>query len=421
MPTPTPRAKNPPWRYRFILRIVSPVFLGYTLWKTVKGGGSKYIVERLGLYPARKPQQITTAKQLWVHAASVGEVVTVLPLVKAWLASDDSAQVLFTTGTPTGYDILKKQGIGRITHRYLPIDLPGACRRFFAHSDISQGWIVETEIWPWLYSRSQQAGVKLTIINGRLSDKTSKQSTGLLAKSYRRAICEVRILARTAEDAKRFIALGADSRNVTIAGDLKYVTEDTQIGIETFIKQPFVLAASTHADEELNIAEAWKRVRGDNTLLVFAPRHPERAILVYNELLGRGFDVALRSVEASPSLQREVFIVDTLGELPLLYQQALATFVGGSLIKRGGHNIVEPARFACPTIVGPHTFNFVAMVSRMKDNNAIEIAQTASEVAIFLDNASQGSQAQQAMGRRAYAIAETDRHSMLKNYQTLLS
>ncbi|MFT6303677.1 MAG: 3-deoxy-D-manno-octulosonic-acid transferase [Pseudomonadales bacterium] len=420
MSTPTTRKKTPPWRYRILLRTLSPILLGYTLWKTIKGGDWRYLYERLGLYRFSILETHADNNKLWVHAASVGEVITVLPLVKSWLATVDKGQVLFTTGTPTGCEVLNKQDINGITHQYLPIDFPGACRRFFQQADVSQGWIVETEIWPWLYSTCHQTGVKLTIINGRLSDKTSKQSTGFLASSYHQVISDVQILARTAEDARRFISLGAKGDNVKIAGDLKYATGNARPDIEPFIKQPFVLAASTHADEELCLAEAWRQTKKGNVLLVIAPRHPERSATVCNDLVKKGFRVALHSIDNSPSAEHEIYIVDTLGELPLLYRYAVGAFVGGSLIERGGHNIIEPAQFACPTVVGPHTFNFSDMVARLKSNNAIEIALTASDVADFLVSASEGSIAQQDMGKRAQAVADVDRQATLENYQKLL-
>ena len=420
MPTPTPSKNNPPWRYRILLRVLSPILLGYTFWKSIKAAGPRYTRERLGFYGVSTSNAQVNKKQLWVHAASVGEVITVLPLVKSWLATIDNGQVLFTTGTPTGYEVLKKQDINGVTHQYLPIDFPGACRRFLKQAAISHAWIVETEIWPWLYASCYQNGVKLTIINGRLSDTTSKQSVGFLASSYYRALCHVRILARTQEDARRFISLGAKADNVQIAGDLKYATGSVQLDIEPFIKQPFVLAASTHAGEELRIADAWKLVTKSKTLLVIAPRHPERGPSIYNDLVKKGFAVALRSIDPTPSDAHEIYVVDTLGELPLLYRYALAAFVGGSLIERGGHNIIEPAQFACPTIVGPHTFNFADMVTRLENNNAIAIAHTATEVANFLANASHGNIALQEMGKRAQFVAEADRQSTLDNYQNLL-
>ena len=420
MQTPTPRGENPPWRYRILLRLLSPILLGYTLWKTAKGGGFRYLKERLGFYNAKPTATHTSQNSLWVHAASVGEVITVLPLVKSWLRSVEDGHVLLTTGTPTGHQILLKQAIAGITHQYLPIDFSNACNRFLSQANISQAWIVETEIWPWLYSQCKRRNINLTIINGRLSNKTSKQTTGILASSYQGALQNIRVLARTSEDAKRFIALGASADNVTIAGDLKYATGNLTSDAKPFISQPYVLAASTHADEELRIAEAWRELNKGSTLLVIAPRHPERGIVVYQELIKKGFSVALRSADEIPQTACDIFIVDTLGELPILYQYAMGTFVGGSLIERGGHNLIEPAQFACPTVVGPHTFNFSDIVARLHKNSALHICHTAAEVASFLVAASNDSPELKNMGKRAQASIEADRLTTLETYQNLL-
>ena len=418
MQIPTP--KNPPWRYRISLRLLSPLLLGYTLWKAIKGGGKRYFCNRLGFYSTDASPVRANSNRLWVHAASVGEVITVLPLVKSWLATNKNGEILFTTGTPTGYEVLKKQSIHGIKHQYLPIDFPGACHRFFYQAKICQGWIVETEIWPWLYSHCQNKNITLTVVNGRLSDKTSNQSTGFLATSYSQALSNVRVLARTNEDANRFISLGANAEQVEIAGDLKYASGNIHADTTPFIHRPFVLAASTHADEELQIATAWKKRNHKKTLLVLAPRHPERGTIVFNELIKIGFNVALRSTGQTPNNDHDIFIVDTLGELPILYRHALATFVGGSLIERGGHNVIEPAQFACPTVVGQHTFNFSDMVARLEKHNAIESVLNADDVAAFLARACEGSITLKDMGHRAQALVNEDRQSTLDTYQNLL-
>ena len=168
---------NPPWRYRVLVRLLSPLLAGYTLWRACKDGGSRYWWQRMGVFSLPRNQAVISLDdvQLWVHAASVGEVLTVLPLVKAWQARTGE-KVLFTTGTPTGAAVLEKQAIDGIRHQYLPVDFPGACQRFINQLPVRTGWIVETEIWPWLYATCDRAGIALTIINGRLSRRTSTQS-----------------------------------------------------------------------------------------------------------------------------------------------------------------------------------------------------------------------------------------------------
>lgn len=418
MPTRIGSIAPPPGLYRFLIRLVSPVLLGYTVWRSYKDGGTRYFRERLGLYSQQATNK-TNPQRLWVHAASVGEVITVLPLVESWLARS-AGDVLFTTGTPTGAAVLAQHNLTGVQHQYLPIDFPGACQRFIQRAQISQAWIVETEIWPWLYSTCAQHGVSLSIINGRLSNKTSKQADGVLASSYRQALSPVRILARSNDDKERFIRLGANPDNVEVAGDLKYSSNTDTTKTHSIIERPYVLAASTHADEETQIAIAWMQAKCNDTLLVIAPRHPERGPAIYEQLNKHGYSVLLRSSNESPLPSHDIYIADTLGELAVLYQYAKGAFVGGSLIERGGHNIMEPARVACPTIVGQHTFNFDVMVLRMQNANALTVAKTAIDIAEFFVRASKNDDELAAMAMNAKNISDADTQHALDIYQGLL-
>ncbi|MFK8076623.1 MAG: 3-deoxy-D-manno-octulosonic acid transferase [Granulosicoccus sp.] len=417
MPTPT-RSSTPPWFYRILVRSLSPLLLAYTAWRAAKDGGLKYFNERLGFYKDTENFH-GTRERLWIHAASVGEVITVLPLVNAWLKNNDK-HVLFTTGTPTGAAVLNKQNNPRIQHQFLPIDFPGACRRFIKQANIQQGWIVETEIWPWLYSIAASQNVSLTIINGRLSDKTSKQQNSVLGTSYKHALTNVQILARSEEDLKKFLSMGANTQHVKVAGDLKYASDELSLANEPVLDRDFVLAASTHADEEVRIAKAWMRARQDNTLLVIAPRHPERSTGIDEQLRELGYSVVRRTSEESLTVSHDIYLADTLGELSLFYQFAKASFVGGSLIERGGHNIMEPARYACPTVVGQHTHNFDDMVARMLKENALTVAMDESDVASFFLDACKGNNELLASAQRAKLVALADQQAVMDSYLALL-
>jgi len=181
-----------------------------------------------------------------------------------------------------------------------------------------------------------------------------------------------------------------------------------------------VLAASTHDDEEIRLCIAWQNLPHPSPLLVIAPRHPERGPGIREQLVSNGFKVAQRSLDESVENNCDIYIADTLGELDTLYQHALGTFVGGSLIERGGHNIIEPARYACPTIVGPHTFNFIDIVARYSDAAALTKGENEQQVADFLYRASQSDTALKAMARRAKSLAEQDNVIALEHYQRLL-
>ncbi len=413
---------NPPWRYRLLIVALSPLLLGYTAWRAVKDGGWRYWWQRLGIHRQDALPAHTTPDRetLWVHAASVGEVITVLPLITAWKAQHPDTVFLVTTATPTGAAILMKQAIPDLRHQYLPVDFRGAGTRFLAQLPARRGWVVETEIWPWLYAHCAQQGISLTIVNGRLSDRTSTQSGGLLASSYRRALTHVRVLARSQEDADRFQALGTPASQLQLAGNLKYADYPVTTDQPAPLQVAYVLAASTHDDEELQLARAWLARPGNDSLLVIVPRHPERGRALQRELEKLGSRVSLRSAGESPQAGDRIHLADTLGEMQAWYQHAAAAFVGGSLIERGGHNMLEPARYACPTVVGPHTGNFDDIMQLMQQSAAIHVVDSADQVIDFLMEAASPTSDYRAMAQRALTLAEDSRR-VLQRYLQLLN
>lgn len=416
-----PLFMNPPWRYRLLVRALSPLLAGYTAWRAIKDGGMRYWWQRLGFYRSSANRQSMPAEgvQLWVHAASVGEVLTVLPLVRQW-QEQSGDKVLLTTGTPTGAAVLASQALPDIYHQYLPLDFPGACQRFLRHLPARKGWIVETEIWPWLYACCERADIELTIINGRLSSRTSEQSDGLLGSSYRRALSQVRVLARSQQDVDNFITLGAPDNQVELIGNLKYTqSADTSVPAP-LIPQSYVLAASTHADEEVQLAGSWLKQASPGELLVIAPRHPERGPTILRDLKAMGISTSQRSTGQQPSAGDLIYLADTLDELQAWYCHAVACFVGGSLIARGGHNMLEPARHSCPLVVGPHTGNFADIMQLMQQFDAVEIARNSDEVIRFLREAIQDPDHHKDMAVRALQIA-SDSQEVLQRYMAALA
>ena len=366
--------------------MATPAIFVYTLLRARKDGGKRYFAERLGNYTRGKGAK-TDAPFRWVHAASVGEVITVLPLLKAL-----DEPVMVTTTTPTGAAVLLQQKLSHVQHHYLPVDFGGACDRFFSRFNIRSGWIVETEIWPWLYAHARNHNIPLSIINARLSDKTSAHATGIMASTFARALAGVTIFARTENDAQRYQALGAERTRIHTVGNMKYANsqpDKTATPSAALLQRPYLLCASTHEDEELQLAQVWcKQTIDQKILLVIAPRHPERGVAIEKQLMAAGIQCSLRSRDEHVADDAQVYIADTLGELPIWYEHAIACFVGGSLIERGGHNVLEAARAGCPVSVGPHTFNFSDIMQALLEHQAVHVAHDAQEVIDFFNRAS---------------------------------
>jgi len=414
-------AVRPPHRYRWLVRLLTPLVLMHLLHRRRKDGDRRYVSERLGRSGTR-----ADVPSLWIHAASVGETVTILPLLDALSSAWPDTPLLVTTNTTTAARVLAEKAPAGVRHRYLPLDFPAATRRFLEQEKPIAGWIVETEIWPWLFARAQAAGVPLTIINARLSPRTRRQSNGWFSDTYRRALSEVDVLARSSDDADAFRQLGAEPDRIAVVGELKYArrsggpgnsgssvgsgSSSGSVGViqPSPVEPPFVLAASTHANEEQQLARAWLECCRHG-LLVIVPRHPERGESLSADLdaLAAPARIRRRANGEQPAPTDRLYLADTLGELDDFYAHASGVFVGGSLIERGGHNVLEPARHGCAVAVGRYTTNFREPIELLRAANAISECADATAVVHFLERALQDDALLQAQGKRARTAAES--------------
>lgn len=371
---------NPTLRYRISIVLLLPILLIHLCYRAAKDGGKRYFAERLGFL---KPD---TTPCLHVHAASVGEVLTALPLLHEIQQRRSDQLLLITTNTPTGADVLEKQMPQRASHAFLPLDFGGSTKRFYTRRNIIESWVIETEIWPWLFSRAKQMGKPVTVVNARLSDRSRGWISDCFKRTYSNALQSVRILARSERDATLYIERGAEPHHVRAVGNLKWAPpQQKKLKPTSPLQQPYVLAASTHENEEEQLAQAWLSAT-DSGLLVIAPRHPERGARIQSQLVKLlkqhkcGSSTApRRSLDEPVTGAHRLYIADTLGELPDWYAGADATFVGGSLVKHGGHNVLEAARSSTPIIVGLHTFNFEQEVTLLNSANAITTVSSAAE------------------------------------------
>ncbi|MDH5182543.1 MAG: 3-deoxy-D-manno-octulosonic acid transferase [Gammaproteobacteria bacterium] len=319
----------------------------------IRNKDRRYFFERFGIY-----NKNITQNSMWFHAASVGEVIAVLPLLKAIRTRHPEQTFLLTTGTPTGARIAQQYMPKNTSHIYLPIDLPGAVKRFLIHTKPKCAIIMETELWADLYYQCHRNNVPISIINARLSHRTLRTNAWMY-RLYAETLSHVsKILARSEEDANGFMTIGATSSKIKVIGNIKLATIDIS-NIQTLkeIKRPYVLAASTHDNEEELIARAWIE-KFDNKLLVIAPRHPNRSVQIEKSLKNITQNLAIRSKGEPIQDATQIYLADTLGELLSLMKGADIIFMGGSLVPKGGHNVIEPARFGKAIIFGEYMDNF---------------------------------------------------------------
>ena len=356
--------------YCLLLWLLFPVIVVCTLAVALRDGSMRYLIQRLGYIP----HATTAVNPLWIHCASVGETNAGLTFIAEWLKRHPDDRFVLTTTTITAAQIFAAHPLrtkGR--HYYLPFDYPLFCRRFLGAVNPYCALIVETEIWLNLFSECRNKNIPLFLINARMSKRTL-DGAQRFKSYYRKSLAAVtKVFARNKKDAGNFAEIGVEPDKIEILGNLKHTTEQMNdtTSLPNLIGKRYVLAASTHDDEEIQSARAWRDALNsgycsDPPLLVITPRHPRRGRAIAQQLKKQGFQVQLRSRNPLFQTNIDVYIADTLGELPALILHADLVFMGGSLVSVGGHNVLEAARLGTPQVVGPYTHNFQEEVAALK-------------------------------------------------------
>lgn len=338
--------------YRLLNLLLLPLTLSYIGWKAIRHRQLRYLQQRLGIGLSDIPQHC-----LWMHCASVGEVNTALPLIDELHKRNPGQNFLITTNTPTGADIVRRRNQSCLFHAYLPFDWLLSVTLFVSRVKPVALYVLETELWPNLFGVCHRHHIPVTIINGRLSPKTTstfKWVRNILGQVLR---LTDHIYARSEADREAFIQLGADAGNVTTIGNLKYSPPSLQTAGKLPVLRKYIIAASTHDDEEKQILQCWLRLNRTE-LLVIAPRHPERREEILRQLTRLTDSIAVRSRNDAINESTTVYLLDTVGELNNWFADALLVIMGGSFIARGGHNLLEPAHFGKAVIFGPSMENF---------------------------------------------------------------
>ena len=340
--------------YTLLLYALSPLLVLHVLLLGLRNRDLRYLHERLGRY-----RTASRRNPIWIHAASVGEVMGAEPLIRLLRQRLPDTDIILTTSTPTGGQVARQRLRPYIDQHYLPIDFPGAVRRFLRIFDPCCALIMETEIWLNLYRDCARRQMPLLIVNGRLSARTLS-APSWVRRIYAAALSHVNIiLARSQRDADGFTDLGASSARLKVIGNIKFAAStDTASPTQPALARPYILAASTHADEELRLVRAWQMRDRGRHLLVIAPRHPARLKDILRQIGPLSPHIAVRSRADAIDGATSVYLVDTLGELSGFMVNAEVVFMGGSLVPRGGHNVLEPARLGRAIVFGPHMQNF---------------------------------------------------------------
>jgi 3-deoxy-D-manno-octulosonic-acid transferase len=365
--------------YRLLIHLAAPAGALVFWWRGLRDPDwGDRLGERFGLGRARP-----SSPGIWVHAVSVGEVVAASPLVQALRRKHPELPLVLTTVTATGARRARELFGDEVLHAWMPFDTPGAVRRFLDRMRPRVVVIMETELWPNLYAACARRAVPIVLANARISPRSLRRYRRFAGLFARVLSGDVTVAAQSERDAERFRELGADPGRTLVLGNLKadlafppgMIEAGRDFRARHAPDRPVWIAASTHAGEEEAALEAHAalRTRFPAALLLLVPRHPQRFEAVAELLAGRRLACVRRSRADVPSADTPVYLVDTVGELPLFYAVADIAFVGGTLARVGGHNLLEPAALGLPLVTGPHNFNAPDVALLLQEAGALEV------------------------------------------------
>jgi len=384
------------------------------------------------------PRDLHLDRPIWVHAVSVGEVAATRGLIEALRKSFPGKHIVISTVTPTGNKIAKSIARDGDCVVYLPLDFSFIVRAVIAKINPCLFILAETEIWPNLINTLSKNKIPVAVVNARISDRSMPRYSlvRLLARPLLNKISA--FCAQTQIDAERLSALGVSKDKILVTGNMKFDAEpktltfdNTNLGL--LENEQLLVCGSTHPGEEEIILRVYKRLlrKLPSLRLLIAPRHPERAKEIANMAERAGFQAAflssLRATSAeggsacggSHKLRTNIFILDTIGQLFSYYALADIVFVGGSLVKTGGHNILEPAWQGKPIVFGPHMFNFRDIADMFINNDAGVLVNNEAELENKVDYLLNNPKAADELSKRAKALITWNQGATYRNLEIL--
>ncbi|MBL95669.1 MAG: 3-deoxy-D-manno-octulosonic acid transferase [Magnetovibrio sp.] len=375
--------------YRLLTVLGEPFIRLYLICRLSQGKEPKYrFSERLGVSNILRPK----GGLVWLHGASIGESLSMLPVIEQINKEFPSLNFLVTTGTVSSAEVVKTKLPVNAIHQFMPVDRPIGVERFLNYwrPDIALWW--ESEFWPNTLSQAKARGIPIVLMNGRISLRSYDfwKRCPLMIKEILSGfrIC----FTQTYVDAERLTCLGATK--VECLGNLKLASPQLLVDekefsrvAEAFSLRPCWLAASTHPGEEEIIWHVHQLLekKFTNLITTIIPRHPERGCRIAEDLNGQGASVLLRSKNGKISSSTQIYIADTLGEMGIFFRLSPVVFMGKSLTVKGGQNPIEPARFGCAILAGPHMENFTEIVDKLKEIDILSEVKDAHTLASAIE------------------------------------
>ena len=401
--------------YNLAIWLASPILLG---WAAVRSAMRRLpgLADRLGYLPPHLPRG--GGPRIWLHAVSLGEMKVAGFLAGQLRDRIPDVRFLLTASTRTGHDEASRRAAAGDAVSYPPLDYAWICRRFLRRYKPEVVVVMETELWPNLIREVKRSGATLLLANGRLSDRSLPR--------YRFTRCFWRrVLAypdaffvQSAGDAQRFAAIGAPASKIRVSGNLKFAVRASPFALADALSVsitdagvgPVLVAGSTMPGEETVLLQAFLALQAEFPALwmILAPRHPERVAGIAAEINSAGIPYQLRSGwRAGQHIAPGIFLLDSTGELAGLYGLAKAAFIGGTLVPTGGHNILEPAHFACPTVIGPSMHNFREIADQFLEARAVLQVQDAAELVKALRELFRNPEQAKRLGAAARQLVES--------------
>ena len=371
------------------------------------------------------PETLSGERMLWLHCASVGEVLAARPLAEALLDHYPEHRLTLTTMTATGAEravaLSEARTDGRLYHHFVPVDFPSAAARFVARLRPEVALFFETELWPNLLHACRHRGVPVAVVNGRLSPKAFPGYRRLRPLMREALACVDWLAAKSEADVQRFRELGMAAERTSVVGSLKFDISMNE-GAKEVSKclrtrlgtRPVWVAGSTHEGEEAVLLGVHTRLleRLPEALLVLVPRHPQRFEAVAMLCEQAGLTPARRSRGEWPDATTAVYLGDTMGELIALYGAADLAFVGGSLVPVGGHNLLEPAALGVPALTGPSLANFEDVAEVLREVDALVAVADGSALAETLARLFGDEVERRRLGEAGRAVVEANRGAL---------